>query len=57
MKKFHNIYSLSKTLRFELKPLAIDDKCELTEDTKIIESFISADEKKADAYKKVKFYL
>lgn len=57
MKKFHNIYSLRKTLRFELKPLAVNEREELIENKEIIESFISADEKKADAYKKVKFYL
>ena len=54
---FHNIYSLSKTLRFELKPLAVNDKEELIENKKIMEPFVSADEKKATAYKEVKGYL
>ena len=57
MKNFHNIYSLSKTLRFELKPLTVNDREELIENKEIIEPFISADEKKADAYKGVKLYL
>ena len=57
MKNFHNIYSLSKTLRFELKPLAVNDKEKLTEKKEIMEPFVSIDEKKADAYKEVKHYL
>ena len=31
MKQFHNIYSVSKTLRFELKPLVANDKDGLIE--------------------------
>ncbi|MBQ3564566.1 MAG: type V CRISPR-associated protein Cas12a/Cpf1, partial [Alphaproteobacteria bacterium] len=57
MQNFQNIYSLSKTLRFELKPLAINNKEELIESQEAIESFVAADEKKADAYKEVKLYL
>ena len=49
MKQFHNLYQLSKTLRFELVP-----QCN-TEN--LITEMINADKNKADAYKKVKLFL
>ena len=54
--KVNNLYSLSKTLRFELKPLTFNKKGELVENKEVIK-LVDADEKKADAYKKVKLYL
>ncbi len=37
--KVNNLYSLSKTLRFELKPLTFNKKGELVENKEVIKLF------------------
>lgn len=49
MKQFHNLYQLSKTLRFELVPQCNTES--------LVTEIINADKNKADAYKKVKLFL
>ena len=49
MKQFHNLYQLSKTLRFELVPQCSTEN--------LVAKVINADKNKADAYEKVKRFL
>ncbi|MDR1974531.1 MAG: type V CRISPR-associated protein Cas12a/Cpf1 [Bacteroidales bacterium] len=55
MKNFTNLYQLSKTLKFELKPLGKDGKPLTSEDTaKLFESIIAEDKKIKEAYDSLK---